>query len=302
MICLGRSRAGEYTTLADAFERLPAMRTLLSRVAPITLLAAPLFVAAGCKPPPYPQCKKDKHCKVDLGEKCVDGKCQNCTTDEDCKAKGPAGQDWVCHEFLCTDPSTITEGAGQGGLGSPCTQTLDCGSGYVCRGGVCSQCTDDVECDGGTCDLATGTCSTPAGGGTCSVDDDCAMDEICDNGSCVFSGITPSGNDPCGLKAIYFGFDSPKIDDEAAEQLRGVAECLKSQSGQVYLEAHADPRGTEEYNIMLTDKRGQSVKKFLEDLGVSQEMMNVISKGSLEASGTDEAGWQQDRRVEFVWT
>jgi peptidoglycan-associated lipoprotein len=36
----------------------------------------------------------------------------------------------------------------------------------------------------------------------------------------------------------------------------------------VILEAHADSRGTEEYNIMLTDKRGNNVKEFLQQLGV----------------------------------
>jgi peptidoglycan-associated lipoprotein len=117
----------------------------------------------------------------------------------------------------------------------------------------------------------------------------------------VYSGIEPSGNNPCGLDAIYFDFDSPKISDESAQQLRDVAECLKNQASMVYLEAHADPRGTEEYNIMLTDKRGQSVKKFLEDLGVTGENMTVISKGSLESTGTDESSWQKDRRVEFVF-
>jgi hypothetical protein len=279
------------------------MRQLLFRLAPLTLLFAPLLAGTGCKPPPYPQCKKDKHCKVDLGEKCVDGKCQNCTTDEDCKAKGPAGEDWTCHEFLCTDPNAIPAGAGgPGTLGSPCTQTIDCSGGLVCKAGKCAQCTDDIECNGGTCDLATGTCSTAgAGGGACTTDDECAMDEICVNNVCTFSGIEPGGENPCGLDAIYFGFDSPKIEEEAAEQLRGVAECIKTQGKLVYLEAHADPRGTEEYNIMLTDKRGQTVKKFLEDLGVEQSNMQVISKGDLEAAGTDEGSWSKDRRVEFVW-
>ena len=69
----------------------------------------------------------------------------------------------------------------------------------------------------------------------------------------------------------------------------------------MYLEAHADQRGTEEYNIMLTDKRGNTVKKFLEDLGVTGDNMQVVSKGDLEATGTDEASMQKDRRVEFVW-
>ena len=80
-----------------------------------------------------------------------------------------------------------------------------------------------------------------------------------------------------------------------------MAECLKNTGSQVFLEAHADPRGTEEYNIMLTDKRGQGVKKFLEDLGVPGELMQVISKGSLESTGQSESEWSQDRRVEFVF-
>ncbi len=278
------------------------MRSFLARLAPVAFLALPLMMAAGCKKPVYPQCKKDKHCKVDLGEKCVDGSCQNCKTDTECVGKGPAGANWVCHEFRCTDPAAIpADGGGVGSLGSPCTQSFDCSGGLVCTAGVCSQCTDNIECNGGTCDLSTGTCITAGGGGgTCTTDDQCAMDEICDGGTCVFSDIG-SGNNPCGLDAIYFGFDSPKIEDDAAQKLRDVAECLKNHSGTVYLEAHADARGTEEYNIMLTDKRGQTVKKFLEDLGVGGEILQVISKGSLEATGSDEASMQKDRRVEFLF-
>jgi hypothetical protein len=290
----------------DRRPEIPTMLSFLARFAPVALLALPLVMVGGCKKEPYPACKKDKHCKVDLGEKCVDGSCQNCNADTDCVGKGPGGANWVCHEFRCTDPAAIpADGAGgPGSLGSPCTQTLDCSGGLVCTAGVCSQCTDNIECNGGTCDLSTGTCSTPGGGGAggpCSTDDQCAMDEICDQGTCVFSDIGAGGTNPCGLDAIYFGFDSPKIEDEAAQQLRDVAECLKTQGGTVYLEAHADARGTEEYNIMLTDKRGQTVKKFLEDLGVPGEVMQVISKGSLEAVGTDEGSMKKDRRVELVF-
>jgi len=67
----------------------------------------------------------------------------------------------------------------------------------------------------------------------------------------------------------------------AQDQLKGLAECFKTQNKLVYLEAHADSRGTEEYNIMLTDRRGNGVKKFLEDLGVTAANMQVVSKGDL---------------------
>lgn len=282
------------------------MRSFLPRLASFSLVAAAFALSAplvGCKKPEYPECKKDKHCKADLGEKCVDGKCQNCTTDTDCAAKGPNGEDLVCFEFRCTDPSAIPTGdGGQGSLGSPCTQTFDCSGGLVCTAGACSNCVDDLSCEGGTCDLATGTCSGGgAGGGQCTTDDQCAMDEICDGGMCVFSGIEGGGTNPCGIDAIYFGFDSPKIQPEAQEQLDQIATCLVEQGTLVYLEAHADARGTEEYNIMLTDRRGQSVKSYLETKGVTGENLQVISKGNLEAMGTDESSWSKDRRVEFIF-
>ena len=275
------------------------MRSLLTTLA----LALVLPMTGGCKKPVYPECKKDKHCKQDLGEKCVDGKCQNCAADTDCVAKGPAGEDWTCFEFRCVDPNEIPAGGGTGALGSPCTQTLDCSGGLVCTAGKCSNCTDDIQCDGGTCDISTGTCSggAVAGGGQCTTDDECAMDEICDAGVCTFSGVEPGGENPCGIEAIFFGFDSPKISTEAQGQLDQIAQCLIDQNTLVYLEAHADPRGTEEYNIMLTDRRGQSVKSYLETKGVTGENMQVISKGNLEATGTNEAGWSQDRRVEFIF-
>jgi peptidoglycan-associated lipoprotein len=281
------------------------MSSIPSRLATFSLYAAAFLMLAplsGCKPK-YPQCKKDKHCKVDLGEKCVDGQCQNCATNDDCKGKGPKGEDFTCFEFRCTDPSLVPVGGGTGALGSPCAQTLDCGGGLVCAEGKCSTCTDDVQCSPGTCDLGTGTCSTPPGGsGTaCQTDDQCAMDEICDNGTCAFSGVNPGGTNPCGVDAIFFEFDSPNLSTEAQDQLKGLSECFKTQNKLVYLEAHADQRGTEEYNIMLTDRRGNTVKKFLEDLGVTADNMQVVSKGDLESTGTDETSMQKDRRVEFVW-
>jgi len=281
------------------------MTRRISRIAS-PLLLVPLVIGlgaslAGCKKPEYPACKKDKHCKVDEGEKCVDGVCQNCTTDDDCKGKGPDGQDWVCHEFRCSDPATIGAG-GVEGIGAPCTQSSDCPSGLACKAGKCDKCTEDLDCSPGTCDLATGLCTTEGGQGSCQTDDDCAMDEICDGGVCVFSGVEPgAGGNPCTLEAVYFDFDSPKLKPEAVQQLQEAAECIKQQGRLVYLEAHADPRGTEEYNIMLTDKRGHGVKTFLQDLGVQPDNMQVISKGDLEATGTDEASWAKDRRVQFIW-
>ncbi|MEE9382801.1 MAG: OmpA family protein [Nannocystaceae bacterium] len=259
-----------------------------------------LVSTAGCKRPEYPACKKDKHCNQEEDERCVDGVCQNCTTDEDCLAKGPTGENWVCHEFRCTDPTTIPSVAGDGEQGAPCAATAECVAGLVCRAGICDVCMTDGECAPGACNLDSGRCETVAAGGQCTTDDQCAMDEICDNGVCLLSNLQAGAN-PCSLDAIYFAFDSPKLDPKAQGELQTAAECINQQNRVVYLEAHADPRGTVEYNILLTDKRGQSVKKFLENLGVVGQNMQVISKGSLEATGSDEGSWSRDRRVQFIW-
>ncbi len=288
------------------------MRAMLSRLTPHVLALG--FAVLGlsttaCKKPEYPQCKKDKHCNVDLDEKCVDGMCQNCKTDPDCAGKGPNGANWKCSEFRCQDPAAIVGGGGGAdGIGNPCTQTFDCAGGTVCKAGACAACNDNFDCQPGTCDIGTGRCSSPGGDGPmgtqCQTDDQCAMDEICDNGNCVFSGVSEGGGpSPCPqVETLFFGFDSPNLEPADQEKLKGLAECMKTnQTRAVILEAHADSRGTEEYNIMLTDRRGHNVKEFLQQLGVDPSRMNVVSKGDLEATGTDDASMSKDRRVQFVW-
>lgn len=251
-----------------------------------------------CKPPPYPKCKKDKHCKADLGEKCVDGSCQNCATDADCTGKGAAT---TCHEFRCQDPTQIGKDGTPGGgeIGDPCTQQLDCTGGWACTEGKCASCTDDAQCSPSTCNLDTGRCSNT---GQCQTDDQCPMDEICDGGTCVFSGTpTTPGSGPCGLEAVYFGFDSDKVGDKQSPDVEALAKCIAEQNRQVILEAYADNVGTEEYNILLTERRGASVKDLLVTKGAPAELLQVLAKGSLESQGATEAERAKDRRVQFVF-
>ena len=93
----------------------------------------------------------------------------------------------------------------------------------------------------------------------------------------------------------------PEPEPADQEKLKALAACLQSNQAQLILEAHADSRGTEEYNIMLTDKRGVTVKEFLQNLGVDPSRMTVVSKGDLEATGTDDGSMKEDRRVDFIY-
>ena len=43
------------------------------------------------------------------------------------------------------------------------------------------------------------------------------------------------------------------------------------------------------------------VRTRLERLGVDSAKLRILPLGELEATGTDEAGWSKDRRVDFRW-
>ena len=189
-------------------------------------------------------------------------------------------------------------GQGSGEMGSPCTQTIDCVGGLVCTAGACAGCTDDIECAPSTCTIETGRCSAA---GQCTTDDQCPMDQICDGGMCIFSGGGTTGGGPCGLDAVYFGFDADNLTPKTQEDLTAVASCIAEQGVEVILEAHADAVGTEEYNIMLTERRGASVKSFLVEKGVPDSLLRVLAKGSLESTGTSEPERAKERRVQLVW-
>jgi peptidoglycan-associated lipoprotein len=113
----------------------------------------------------------------------------------------------------------------------------------------------------------------------------------------------------CGIKTIgstqdapKFAFDRSEILPEDQDVLAAVAQCvtvgpLKGRS--IMLVGRADPRGTEEYNMALGERRSNSVDNYLGQLGVSPSQMTETSRGSLDATGNDEATWRTDRRVDI---
>ncbi len=58
-----------------------------------------------------------------------------------------------------------------------------------------------------------------------------------------------------------------------------------------------DPRGTEEYNIALGERRASAVREYMRSLGLNSSRVSITSVGEEMATGTDEASWAQDRNV-----
>jgi peptidoglycan-associated lipoprotein len=124
----------------------------------------------------------------------------------------------------------------------------------------------------------------------------------------VSPGIALSGDlaAMCNIKAPAsanpkFDFDKDELTPEDRTVLDQLATCLTSGAAKgkaVALIGRADPRGTEEYNLGLGSRRANSVSQYLGRLGVGAGQMAVTTRGALEATGTNEASWRNDRRVD----
>ena len=79
---------------------------------------------------------------------------------------------------------------------------------------------------------------------------------------------------------IYFDFDKSNIRDDQKARLEGNADFLKANSSlSIAIEGNCDERGTNEYNMALGERRAQSAKKYLQNLGVSGARISTMSYG-----------------------
>lgn len=208
----------------------------------------------------------------------------------------PASLGGVCGLFLIL-----------GACGGPeypnCNNDGDCHEGEFCVNGLCQQCRPGEndcgpgqQCVDGRCDDIPGYCDSTG---------DCPDGQECQNNRCVAmqtadTGDGDTGPTQCSLSTVYFAYDSSELDGSTRNTLESNASCINERQIQsVSLLGHTDPRGTEEYNLALGDRRARSVKSFMENLGVPGDRMSVRSMGEEMASGTNESSWSRDRRVEF---
>lgn len=103
------------------------------------------------------------------------------------------------------------------------------------------------------------------------------------------------------LATVYFDFDASAIRSDARPVLKSNADMILGADSVVTIEGHTDPRGSEEYNLALGERRAVSVSKYLQNLGVPNSRLRVLSYGEakLAAEGNNEAAWRWDRRAEF---
>jgi len=103
-------------------------------------------------------------------------------------------------------------------------------------------------------------------------------------------------------EAPKFSLDEFELDPTDRQLLDQLATCMLQgplRGKAVSLTGHADPRGTDEYNLGLGDRRAGRVRDYLIRLGVAPTQLSATTRGELDARGNDEPTWSDDRRVEI---
>ncbi|HVZ30800.1 MAG TPA: OmpA family protein [Polyangiaceae bacterium] len=126
-----------------------------------------------------------------------------------------------------------------------------------------------------------------------------------DDGSKGVVNVSDEIRTACGISdaEAKFSFDSAKVQRGDQPVLNKLVLCFttgKLSGRTMRLVGHADPRGEAEYNMVLGGKRADNVKLYLTSQGLSDRQAETTSRGEMDASGTDERGWAEDRRVDVI--
>jgi len=115
--------------------------------------------------------------------------------------------------------------------------------------------------------------------------------------------LDPLDDPEASLRTVQFGFDSSDLIDQARDDLNFNAKWLE-RHGQVSItiQGHCDSRGSVEYNLALGERRADSVKRYLVQMGIAPDRMQIISFGEEKPvdDSDDEEAWARNRRAEFV--
>jgi outer membrane protein OmpA-like peptidoglycan-associated protein len=108
------------------------------------------------------------------------------------------------------------------------------------------------------------------------------------------------------LKPIYFEFDKSNITQEGAFELDKLVQVMKNNQNLVILaKSHTDNRGSDQYNLSLSDRRAKSIGHYIVSKGIAADRISGKGMGELEPKvdcGKDcnEEQHALNRRSEFL--
>ncbi|NOT07831.1 MAG: OmpA family protein [Gemmatimonadales bacterium] len=101
---------------------------------------------------------------------------------------------------------------------------------------------------------------------------------------------------------IHFDYDQDAIKPEDRPILDRKAAILQANASlRIRISGHADDRGSDEYNLVLGNKRALAAKRYLESKGIAASRIDVASFGEERPAdpGQNETSWAMNRRDEF---
>ncbi len=104
---------------------------------------------------------------------------------------------------------------------------------------------------------------------------------------------------------IHFALDRSDLSPEARTLLAAKVEILRSVPElTLRIDGHADERGSDEYNLALSQRRAAEAKRFLMQRGIDAARLTTVGHGEerpLDPSSSETA-WSMNRRADFQVT
>jgi len=104
------------------------------------------------------------------------------------------------------------------------------------------------------------------------------------------------------IEDVFFDFDKALIRSDGRSALGEDFRWLKENpNATITIEGHCDERGTEEYNLVLGERRAKALKQYLGELGIDSARIKTISYGEERpfCKAHNEQCWQENRRGHF---
>ena len=118
--------------------------------------------------------------------------------------------------------------------------------------------------------------------------------------------VTFSEKNPDGSKmGVYFDFDKSEITSNSQLALNKLVQIFNEYpETNILVEGHTDDKGSDSYNLALSERRAEAVGSYLKQHGISPSRLTVNWYGETQpkVENTSDANRAENRRVEFAIT
>ena len=104
---------------------------------------------------------------------------------------------------------------------------------------------------------------------------------------------------------ILFGFDRADLSNSAEKNLDDLTNVLKKYPDtNIEIQGHTDDKGTEAYNLRLSERRASSVAAYLKSKGITANRITIKGYGESapKYANDSESSRAENRRVDFLIT